>query len=222
MRHRAARGDFIVAVSQHAGCTLAAADIGCARSVDRAVISLRTARAELEHCAALRRAGDAAGLGGDQRLVVDGEQHHGLHELRLDHRPGDSHQRLAGEHGRAFRHGPYVAFELEMAQVVEECLGKAAAAAQVGNILLGEVQVFKIVDQLFDACHDRVAAAIRHAAEEHIEIRAAVRYPFFEIAVRHREFVKVGQHCQVFFGHAELRPFAPSVLCAFIHPLHLS
>ena len=133
--------------------------------------------------------------------MVDGQQYHGFDELRLNHRPGNGHERLTGEYGRAFRHGPDIALEFEMPQIVQECFGKAAAAAEVFDIFVGEMQVFKVVDQLLNARHDGVAAAIRYAAEEHVKIGPPVGDAFFKIAMRHGELIEIGQHGQVFFCH---------------------
>ena len=206
MGHRAARRDVMVAVRHDAGCAMASTNIGGASAVHRAVVALRAAGAKLQHRASLGSAGDAAGLGGDQRLMVDGEQDHGFHELRLNHGTGHGDKGFAGENRRTLRHGPYIAREFKFAQVIEKGFREAAAAAQVGDILLGEMQVFEIVDQLFHARHDGVAAAVRHAAEEHVEISAAVGDAFFKVPVRHCELVKVGQHGQIFFGHCENAP----------------
>ena len=208
MRHRAAGRDAVVAVGQNAGSTLTAADEGCARTVDRAVIALCTAGAELEHGAALRGAGDAVRLGGDQRLVVDGQQNHGLNELRLNHRACNGDERLAREYRRALGDSPDIAFELEVAQIVEKRLGEAFAAAEVCDVLLGEAEIFEVGDQLLDTGHDGIAAAVRNAAEEHIKVCAAVAHTLFKIAICHRELVEVGQHGKISFGHCDKRPFA--------------
>ena len=80
---------------------------------------------------------------------------------------------------------------------MQKCFGETAAAAQVFDIFIGKVQVFKIVDQLFNACHDGITAAIRHATEKHVKICAAIRDPFFKIAMCHGKLVKVGQHGQI-------------------------
>ena len=206
VRHGAARRDLVVAVGQHAGRALAAADVGCARAVDRTVVALCTARTELEHGPALGRTGDAAGLGSDQGLVVDGQKDHRLDKLRLHHRPGNRHDRLTREDGRALGHRPHVALELEMGQVVQKLLVKTAAAAQVIDVLLCKVQVLKIMYELLHARHHGIAAAVRHPAEKHIEIGAPVAHPFLEIAVGHGELIKVGQHGQVFVVHHNLLP----------------
>ena len=150
-----------------------------------------------------------------------------LDELRLDHRSGDRDERLAGEHGRALGHSPHVAFELEVPQVVEKRLGETAAPAQVRDVLLGEVQVLEIVDQLLDARHDRIAAPIGHAAEEHVKVRAAVGDAFFKVAVRHRELIKVGsalvRFLSVIGGNAPLRTLLRALLfirCICLDTVH--
>ncbi len=114
MGHRAAGRDVVVAVGHDAGGAVAAADVRGACAVYRTVIALRAAGAELKHRAALGGTGDAAGLGGDQRLLVDCQQDHSFQELGLNHRAGNRDNRLAGEDRGALRHGPDVAFELEI------------------------------------------------------------------------------------------------------------
>ena len=69
-------------------------------------------------------------------LVVNGEQQEGFEQLGLDGRGADDHDGLAREDGRALGHGPDVAGEFEMPQIVQEGLGEHAAAAEVVDVLL--------------------------------------------------------------------------------------
>ena len=140
--------------------------------------------------------------------MVDGQQNHGLNELRLNHRACNGDERLAREYRRALGDSPDVAFELEVAQIVEKRLGEAFAAAEVCDVLLGEAEIFEVGDQLLDTGHDGIAAAVRNAAEEHIKVCAAVAHTLFKIAICHRELVEVGQHGKISFGHCDKRPFA--------------
>ena len=140
--------------------------------------------------------------------MVYGQQNHGFDELRLNHRTGNGHERLARKYRGALGHGPDVALELEAAQVIEKRLGETAAAAEVRDVLLGEAQIFEVRDQLLHAGHDGVAAAVRNSTEEHIKIRPAVAHSFFKISICHRELVKVRQHGKISFGHCDKRPFA--------------
>ncbi len=93
--------------------------------------------------------------------------------------PATVYERFAGEYGRALGYGPYVAFKLKIAKIIEECLREALAAAKICNILLGKMQVFEVFNQLFHACHDGISAAVRYTAEEHIEVCAAVADTLF-------------------------------------------
>ena len=194
MRHRAAGRNLVVTVGQNAGGTLTAADVGSAGTEDSAVVALCTAGAELEHRTTFCRTRDAVRLGGDQGLVVDGQQDHGFDKLCLDHRPGHRYERLARKYRRTLGYGPYVAFKLKIAQIIEEGLREALAAAKICNILLGKMQVVEVFNQLFHACHDGISAAVRYTAEEHIEVCAAVADTLFEVSVRHRKLVKVSEH----------------------------
>jgi len=198
VRHRAAGVHAVYLVRDRAGGAGAAADVGSARAEDRTVRALCAAGAELEHRAALCRAADAAGLRGDQALVVDLQQQIRLHELRLDGGRAHRDERLAREHGRALRHGPDVAGEAEVFQIVQKCLAEQLPAAQIGNVLVGEVQVLDVVDDLLETGGDGVAAVVRHAAEEHIKIRDAVLHAVLKITVAHRQLIEIAEH-----GHVE-------------------
>ena len=63
----------------------------------------------LQHSPALGRPADAVGLGGDEALVVDGQQKECLNELGLDGLGPDGHYRLPGEDGRTLGDGPDIA-----------------------------------------------------------------------------------------------------------------
>mgnify|MGYP002924727548 CR=1 FL=1 len=110
------------------------AEVGIARTFP--VGALRAARAELEHRASLCGAADAAGLRGNQALVVDLQQQVRLHKLRLNGRGAHRDERLTREHGRALRHGPDVAGEAEVFQIVQKCLAEQLPAAQIGNVIV--------------------------------------------------------------------------------------
>ena len=198
VRHRAAGVHAVYLVRDRAGGAGAAADVGSARAEDRTVRALCAAGAELEHRAPVRRAADAAGLRGDQALVVDLQQQIRLHELRLNGGCAHRDERLTREHGRALRHGPDVAGEAEVFQVVQKCLAEQLPAAQIGNVLVGEVQVLDVVDDLLETGGDGVAAVVRHAAEEHIKIRDAVLHAVLKITVAHRQLIEIAEH-----GHVE-------------------
>ncbi len=137
------------------------------------------------------------GFGGDQALVVDGEQHHGFDKLRLHHRPAHGDNRLMRENRRTLRDRPYVAGKFKMAQIIEEFLAENLLGAQVFDVRLGKRKVPEVIDQLLNAGHDRQAAAVRDFPEEHIEIGDLVAPAVGEKPVGHRQLVKIGQQRQI-------------------------
>ena len=212
--HGAAGGDAVELVGDGAGSAAAAADVSGAGAGDSAVDALGAAGAELQHRAALGSADDAVGLGGNEALVVDGEEGEGLDELGLDSGSPDHHHRLAGEDGRALGDGPDIAGELEVPQVIQELLVKEALAPEVLDILIVEMQVLDIVDQLVQTCADGKAAAVRHIPEEDVEIGDAVFVSSLKITVAHGQLIEVAEH-----GHIQLlfsfHCMAPQIL--FVH-----
>ena len=135
------------------------------------------AGAELAHRPAVGGPDDAVGLGGDEGLVVQGEQQEGLDKLGLDGRGSYGEDGLPREDGGALRHGPDVAGEAEVPQVVQKLLAEAALAPQEFDVLLGEAEILDIVDDLLQPRGDGEAAPVGHAAEEHVEIADLVGVP---------------------------------------------
>ena len=199
MGHGAAGGHAVHLVRDGAGRTGTAADIGRPRTDNGRVGPLGTAGAELQHRAALGGPDDTVGLGGDQTLMVDGQQGERLDQLRLDGRGADHHQRLLGEHGRTLRNGVDIAGEAEVPQIVQEFLAEQVSPAEIGDVLLGEVQVLDVVDQLLQTCRDGEAAAIGHLAEKHVEIGDALLAAGLKVAVAHGQLIEVTEH-----GHVQL------------------
>lgn len=119
---------------------------------------------------------NAARLGRNHTLVVDAQKHHRLDELCLHHRSSDGHDRLMREDRRSLRHRPDITLELKVTQIRKKIFAENIFAAQVLNVRIRKSEVLEIVDELFQTRHDRVAAAVRHSAEEHIEIRDIVRH----------------------------------------------
>ena len=197
--HGAAGGHAVHLVRDGAGRTGTAADIGRPRTDNGRVGPLGTAGAELQHRAALGGPDDTVGLGGDQTLVVDGQQGERLDQLRLDGRCADHHQRLLGEHRRTLRNGVDIAGEAEVPQIVQKLLAEQVSPAEIGDVLLGEVQVLDVVDQLLQTCRDGEAAAIGHLAEKHVEIGDALLAAGLKVAVAHGQLIEVTEH-----GHVQL------------------
>ena len=87
--------------------------------------ALGPAGAELQHRAALGGPDDAVGLGGNEALVVDGQQGERLDRAapRWPGRGPPPAARLR-EHRRALRHGVDIAGEAEVPQIVQKLLAE--------------------------------------------------------------------------------------------------
>ena len=179
-------------VSQGAGSTGAAGDVRGPSPQDGSVGSLRPAGAELAHRPPICRPHDAVGLGGDEGLVVQGEQQEGFDELGLNGGRPDGEEGLPGEDGRAFGHRPDIAGKPEGAQIVQKTVAEAALAPQVGNILLVKVEPLHIVDDLLQTGGNGKTAPIRHIAEKDVKITDLVGVALrLEVAVAHGELIEV-------------------------------
>ena len=89
------------------------------------------------------------------------------------------------------------------------------------------VLLHQIMDELLQAGHDRIAAAVRHAAEEHIKDRDLVLVALLKIAVGHSQLIKIGHGGQVAFdiqhrawlllwGVSGIKSAGVSRACAFL------
>ena len=215
MGHGAAGGHAVQLVGDGAGRAGTAADVGRPGAGDGAVRALGPAGAELQHRPPLGRPDDPVGLGGDQALVVDGQQGERLDQLGLDGRSPDRHHRLPGEDGRPLRHGPDVPGKAEIPQVVQELLREQVLVPQEGDVLLVEMQILDVAHQLLQARADRKAAVVRHVAEEYVKIGDPVLKAGLEIAVAHGQLIEITEHGQVefFFCPHNSSPCARRHIC---------
>ena len=101
--------------------------------------------------------------------MVNQQKKHGFNKLRLNNRTPYRYNWFTGENRRALRNGPYVADELEIEQILQKLFTKAVLGTKVCNIFKIKFQVFQVVNQLFDAGHDSVSAAVRDGTEKHVE-----------------------------------------------------
>ena len=130
--------------------------------------------------------------------MVDGKQYHGFNKLSLHHRAADGYDRFVRENRRSLRHRPDIAGKTEMPQIIQKFLAEQGLGAEIFDILLGEGEVFQILDHLSDAGHDRQSAAVRNPAEEHVKIRGLIGSSVLKKAVGHGQFIKIGQKGEVF------------------------
>ena len=199
MSHGAAGLHAEMLVGYGAGSAVTAADIGCSCAQNGSIGALCPAGAEFQNGSAIRSTNHTVGLGGDQALVIDGQQQIGFDQLGLNGRSPDGDDGFLGEHGRTLRHGPDIAGELEIAQIFQELLVKDVAATKIFDIRIVKVQVQDVINDLIQARGNGEATAIGTAAVEYIEIGNAVFVAIEEIAVAHGELIEIHQHCKIEF-----------------------
>ena len=108
----------------------------------------------------------------------------------------DGNYRLAWEYRSAFRDSINITAEFEIGKIIEKFF-RESFAAKIFNILVRELESLEIFAELLDASHNDVSAAVRHFAEEHVEISDGVPHTVFEIAVCHRHFIEIDEHSQI-------------------------
>ena len=206
--HSAGCRDTEVTGSHHAGGGAAAADVGSAGAKVGGVIPLGTAGAKLHNRAASGSAADAVCLGGNQALMVKGDQQQGFQQLALNSRAFYGHNGLLREDRHALFNRPDIAVQLKVAQIVQELLIKSTGGAQIIDVFLGKFQAVHCVDELLQAGHNGVTAAVRHLAEEHIKDGNFILIPFVQVAGRHGKLIKIRHGCQVAFyiQHSTMYP----------------
>ena len=102
----------------------------------RRVDAVHPARREVDERPVPAGERDPCGLGRQHRLAGDPVEQPRLDELGLDERRGHPHEGLAREHDLALGHGPHVAREPQVGEVVEERRGEGAQAGEVGHVTL--------------------------------------------------------------------------------------
>ena len=197
MGHGAAGFDAEKLIGNGTGSAVAAADISGTGTQNGSVGTLGTAGTEFQHRPSLGRTDHAVCLGGDQALMVDGQQQEGFDQLCLNGRGTDRQDRLLGENRRTLGNGPNIAGELEMRQVIQEFLAEQVPAPEILDVRRFETQFLDIVDDLLQAGGNGKSAAVGTLAVKHIEISDLIPVIFLEIAVGHGQLIEVTQHGQI-------------------------
>ena len=170
-----------------------AADVGGTGAVVGGIAAVGTAGAKFQHGATGSGVNDARRFGRDQRLVVQGEQQVGFDDVAVNQRCAHAEERRVGEDDAAFRHRPDVAPEVEVGEVIEEGVAEHPLAAQEGDVFFAKTQVLQVIQHLAESGEDGVTPAIRDFPEEVIEVGDFILPAFVEMALRHGQFVEVGQ-----------------------------
>ena len=161
--------------------------------------ALGPAGAEFQHRPPPGGPDDAVGLGGDEALVVDGQQQIGLQQLGLDGGGPHGEDGLVGEDGGALRHGEDVAGEAEVGQIGQKFLVKHLPAPEILDVLRLEVEVLDVLNDLLQARGNGVAALVGDTAEEEVKVGDAILIAGLKISVAHGQLIEIAQHGHVQF-----------------------
>ena len=193
VRHGAGGGDAArkFAINVRGGCD--PADVSRAGTVVGGISAVGATGAKFQHGATGSGVDNTRCFGRDERLVVQGEEEIGFDDVAVNQRCAHAEERRVGEDDAAFRHCPDVAPEVEIGEVVEEGVAEHALAAQEGDVFFVEAQVLQVIQHLAESGEDGVTPAIRHTAEVVVKVGNFVLPAFVEMALRHGQFVEVGQ-----------------------------
>ena len=131
--------------------------------------------------------------------MVDGQQEKGFNQLCFYRRCAHRDDRFFGENWCSLRHGPDVAGEVKMRQIIQESLGEHLPSPQISNVLRVKVQILNVLHDLLQTGGNRKPTAIRTLTEEHIKIANAVLESLFKVTVSHGQLIKVAEHGQIQF-----------------------
>ena len=196
--HGAADRNIELLSGQDCGGAFHAADEAGSGPVDRGIVAVGPAGAEVRHGPVPRRLDDPAGLGGNEALVVELGQDLGLDDLGLHDIRHHGDDGLARIDDAALGEGVHVPVEAEVLQIAEEALVKLLEGAEVVHVLLLKMQGVQIVHDLLQPRKDGEAALIRVPAEEHIESHPGVPTLLVQIvAVGHGKLIEVHDHGRI-------------------------
>ena len=187
----------VVAVGDSACRCAAAADIGRAGAQNSCIVALCAAGTKLHNQPVAGCTDHAVCFGGYQRLMVDGQQDHRLHQLCLNHRTFDGDNWLIGENRSSLLHCPNVALKVEVGKIIEEPLVKYFFRAEIGDVLFGKAQILQVMYHLLKTCKDGKTAVVRDVAEKHIEHRDSVLHSIEKITIGHGKLIIIGQHGKI-------------------------
>ena len=201
MGHGAASGNAVHLIGERAGRTGAAANICRSCTNNRRICALSTAGAKLQYSASLGCPDNPAGLGGNHGLMVQGQQHISLYQLRLNGGGTNRQNGLTREYRGSFRHCINVAGEVEVPEIGQEALVENVLFPEEFNVFLVKMQLLDILHHLLQTGCDGKAAAIWHIPEKYVKIGDLLAEALFEIAVAHGQLIKIAEHGKIALVH---------------------
>ena len=129
--------------------------------------------------------------------MVDDVEQRGFKKLCLHDRRNDADNRFAGENDRSLRNSQNFAGKPQGGQAGEKRLVKDVQTAQIGNVVLGKMEILDVFNGLLKAGRHGIGRHVALLAIEDIKAGAVIFHAEPQIAVHHRQLIQVGHHCQV-------------------------
>ena len=126
--------------------------------------------AELHDRSTLGSSDDAVRLCGNQTLVIDDQQKHGLYKLRLNYGSLYGQNWFMWENGSSFWYSPDVTSKFKISQIFEKAVTKNTFAPEKVNVLRCKMKGLQVLYCLLYPCHNSIASAIGNFSEEHVKI----------------------------------------------------
>ena len=175
MRVRSRNGNAIATPRKDVRGRSASRNVARARDRDAAIGALGPAQAELRNRTALRRLNHPRGLSGDKRLEADDVEQCRLQKLAIEHGARHANHRFACEHQLALGNrvdihpGTEVGKESQESRFEQQAAARRLELGEIGDVLLGEPEVFNEFPELGGTAHDRIGVAERRLPEERRE-----------------------------------------------------
>ena len=171
--------------TEHVGGADAACDHCCPGAIDACVRSLGPAESEFHDPVSLGRIDHSGCLGGNEGLMVQHVEKGCLDQLGLHDGRLDLHHRLPGEHNGALGNGIDVSREAEVSQIVQKIIVEHMKRGQIVDLFLSKVEIFDILDDLFQSAADGKAVSVRISSEKGVKDHVGIRRFVLEIALHH-------------------------------------
>ena len=177
---------------EYIGSSDASTDHSSSCSVQSRIRSLGTAKSELHDTVSLCCINNTGSFRGNQTLVIQNREDCCFNKLGLHDRSHDFQKWFSWKDDASFRNRINISAEMESAQVMKKVFTEQSKTSQVINILIRKIQIFNIVNDLIQSCHDGISAFVWVITEENIEYNGLI-FLCFKISLHHCKLVQVCQ-----------------------------
>ena len=129
--------------------------------------------------------------------MVDRAEERSLEELCLDDRSSDLNEGFPREHYGSFGNSPYVTSKFKVPEVFDELVTEVIVGLEEFQVSFGEMEVGQIIDNLLNAGHYGISAALGYIPEECVEIYDRIAASVIKITVCHGQLIEIREHTHV-------------------------